>query len=236
MLPILIATNNSGKFFEISQLFQASAENAMPTKLTDFNLVFAGDLIAKNNIGEPVEDGDSFAANSLIKAKYYAESFCFNAIADDSGFVIPAIGDLPGVHSARFAIDATGKTNYPWAFEKIQNIIAESYKDSPSADSRTVNNNTAISCYFICNLTFYNYNDKSHFSFEGRVDGFLSFPPRGGNGFGYDPIFVPNVLPNDLPEGGKLTFGEISSEQKNSISHRSLAFSKLKKFLESYNY
>ena len=234
MLPILIATNNSDKFFEISQLFKASAENVIPTKLTDFNLVFAGDLIAKNNIGEAVENGDSFAANSLIKAKYYAESFCFNAIADDSGFVIPAIGDLPGVHSARFAIDATGKTNYPLAFEKIQNIIAESYKDSPSADSETINknNNTAISCYFICNLTFYNYNNKSHFSFEGRVDGFLSFPPRGGNGFGYDPIFVPNIVTN----GSKLTFGEISSKQKNSISHRSLAFSKLKKFLESYNY
>jgi XTP/dITP diphosphohydrolase len=234
MLPILIATNNSDKFFEISQLFKASAENAIPTKLTDFNLVFAGDLIAKNNIGEPVENGDSFAANSLIKAKYYAESFCLNAVADDSGFVIPEIGDLPGVNSARFAIDATGKTNYPLAFEKIQNIIAESHNDLPGADSKTVNknNNTAISCYFICNLTFYNYNNKSHFSFEGRVDGFLSFPPRGGNGFGYDPIFVPNIFSN----GSKLTFGEISSKQKNSISHRSLAFSKLKKFLESYNY
>ncbi len=230
MLPILIATNNSDKFLEISQLFKDNAESVISTKLTDFNLLFAGDLIAKNNIGEPVENGDSFADNSLIKAKYYAESFCFNAIADDSGFVIPAIGDLPGVHSARFAIDATGKTNYPWAFEKIQNIIAESYNDSPNANYKTVNNdnNTAISCYFICNLTFYNYNNKSHFSFEGRIDGFLSFPPRGGNGFGYDPIFVPN--------GGRLTFGEISSEQKNSISHRSLAFSKLKKFLESYNY
>lgn len=234
MLSILIATNNSDKFFEISQLFKASAENAIPTKLTELNLVFAGDLIARNNISEPVENGDSFADNSLIKAKYYAESFCLNAIADDSGFVIPAIGDLPGVNSARFAIDATGKTNYPWAFEKIQNIIAESYNDSPSADSKSVNNdnNADISCYFICNLTFYNYNNKSHFSFEGRVDGFLSFPPRGGNGFGYDPIFVPNIVTN----GSKLTFGEISSKQKNSISHRSLAFSKLKKFLESYSY
>jgi XTP/dITP diphosphohydrolase len=230
MLPILIATNNNDKFFEISQIFKSYVENAIPTKLTELNLLFAGDLMAKNNISEPVENGDSFAANSLIKAKYYAESFCLNAIADDSGFVIPAIGNLPGVNSARFAIDDTGKTNYPWAFEKIQNIIAESSHDLLRADSRTVNsdNNPAIYCYFICNLTFYNYKNNSHFSFEGRVDGFLSFPPKGSNGFGYDPIFVAN--------GSKLTFGEISSKQKNSISHRSLAFSKLKKFLESYDY
>ncbi len=205
MKKILIATNNQGKFNEISSL------------LASFNIeaIFAGNYIDNLKIVEPEETANSFAENSLIKAKYYAKMLNLRAIADDSGFCIELLDGFPGVHSARFAIDDNGVKNFPQAFNKIAEML-ESKGVNPYEDK--------IKAHFICNLSLFNPFDETGISFEGRVDGYLCFPPRGFNGFGYDPIFIKQDM--------QQTFAEIEHHLKESISHRALAFQQLSKFLK----
>ena len=199
---ILIATNNYGKFSEISDLLNSIKIN--PVATFDFN-----------NLIEPEETAQTFAENAFIKAKYYGDATNHISLSDDSGLCIVPLQNQPGVHSARFAIDDCGKKNFPWAFNKIHNQLLELGFD-------TVNN--LASAYFICNLCLYNPVTGKAINFEGRVDGKIILP-RGQNGFGYDPIFLKN--------GDKLTFGELSSKQKHSISHRALAFMKLINFFKN---
>ena len=205
MDKILIATNNRGKFNEISSLLASF----------DIEAIFAGNYIDNLKIVEPEETANSFAENSLIKAKYYAKMLNLKAIADDSGFCIELLDGLPGVHSARFAIDDYGVKNFPQAFNKIAEML-ENKGINPYRDK--------IKAYFICNLSLFNPFDEASISFEGRVDGFLSLPPRGSNGFGYDPIFIKQDM--------QQTFAEIDHDLKESISHRALAFKQLSKFLK----
>ena len=205
MDKILIATNNRGKFNEISSLLASF----------DIEAIFAGNYIDNLKIVEPEETANSFAENSLIKAKYYAKMLNLKAIADDSGFCIELLDGLPGVHSARFAIDDYGAKNFPQAFNKIAEML-ENKGINPYRDK--------IKAYFICNLSLFNPFDETSISFEGRVDGFLSLPPKGSNGFGYDPIFIKQDM--------QQTFAEIDHNLKESISHRALAFKQLSKFLK----
>ena len=198
---ILIATNNYGKFNEISDLLNYI--KITPLATFDFN-----------NLTEPEETAQTFAENALIKAKYYGDATNHISLADDSGLCISALQNQPGVHSARFTIDNSGKKNFPWAFNKIQQQLLKVGFDS-------INN--LAPAYFICNLCLYNPLTCEAFNFEGRVDGKIVLP-RGENGFGYDPIFLRN--------GDNLTFGELSAVQKHSISHRALAFLKLVDFLK----
>jgi XTP/dITP diphosphohydrolase len=198
---ILIATNNYGKFSEISDLLNS----IKITPLATFEF---------NNLTEPEETAQTFAENAFIKAKYYGDATNNISLADDSGLCISALQNQPGVHSARFTIDPSGKKNFPWAFHKIHQQLLDIGFDS-------VNN--LAPAYFICNLCLYNPLTYETFNFEGRVDGKIVLP-RGENGFGYDPIFLRN--------GDNLTFGELSALQKNSISHRNLAFLKLVNFLK----
>jgi len=166
---ILIATNNYGKFSEISNLLNSI--KITPLATFDFN-----------NLIEPEETAQTFAENSFIKAKYYGDATNNIALADDSGLCILPLQNQPGVHSARFAIDDFGKKNFPWAFNKIHNQLLDLGFDS-------VNN--PAPAYFICNLCLYNPNTKNSINFEGRVDGKIVLP-KGKNGFGYDPIFLRN--------------------------------------------
>ncbi len=124
------------------------------------------------------------------------------ALADDSGLCVEAMNGEPGIHSARFALDEKGQKNFPEAFKKIA--------------AKTGQN---LRAYFICNLTIFDPEKNFSISFEGRVDGKLSFPPRGDKGFGYDPIFI--------KDGMSKTFGEIDPKKKDQISHRGEAFKKL---------
>jgi XTP/dITP diphosphohydrolase len=164
---LLIATNNKGKFLEISSLLKPLKIEAVST--ADFNL------------DEPEETGETFEENSLIKAKYYASKTGLIALADDSGLCVEALDGNPGIHSARFAIDEkTGEKNFPLAFEKIFFELQEigiTIEKKPKA-------------YFICNLALFDPATNFSIAFEGRVDGHLIFPARGEKGFGYDPIFI----------------------------------------------
>jgi XTP/dITP diphosphohydrolase len=188
----LIATNNKGKFFEIESLLKSINIESVPT--------------FQFNLEEPEEIGKTFAENSLLKAKFYAEKTGLVSLADDSGLCIEAMNAAPGIHSARFAIDEKGEKNFPAAFKKISEKISE----NPRA-------------YFICNLAIFDPKTNFEIFFEGRVDGTLTFPARGNQGFGYDPIFIKN--------GMEKTFGEISAAEKDKISHRAAAFEKLKNWL-----
>jgi XTP/dITP diphosphohydrolase len=191
---LLIATNNKGKFQEISSLLAPFKIEAVPT--------------FQFNLEEPEETGKTFAQNSLIKAKYYAKKTALISLADDSGLCVEAMNGEPGIHSARFALNEKGEKDFDAAFENISKNI--------SKNSRA---------FFVCNLTLFDPQTDFAISFEGRVDGNLSFPARGNKGFGYDPIFIKN--------GMEKTFGEIDADEKDKISHRGEAFLKFINWLKS---
>ena len=190
---ILIATNNSGKFVEISDLLQKINIEAVKPPV---------------ELAEPDETADSFAGNSLLKAKYYAAKTGMVALADDSGLCIEALSGAPGVHSARFSLDENGAKNFPLAFSKISSALKENGAEPCGSKA-----------HFICNLTLFDPESKFSISFEGRVDGTLMLPARGNKGFGYDPIFIKN--------GMTQTFGEITPAEKDALSHRAVAFAQL---------
>ncbi len=198
---ILIATNNKGKFVEIESLLNQISIKAIPT--------------FQFNIEEPEETGTTFAANSLLKAKYYANKTGLVALADDSGLCVEALNNEPGIYSARFARNAEGKNDFNFAFEKI---FTELKKINAEKNSRA---------HFICNLTIFDPKTNFEISFEGRVDGILNFPPLGNKGFGYDPIFI--------KDGMSQTFGEIDPELKDCISHRGEAFQKMVNWLQNHS-
>lgn len=195
---LLIATNNKGKFAEIEALLKEINIQAIPT--------------FQFNLEEPEETGATFAENSLLKARYYAKKTGLVALADDSGLCVEAMNGAPGIYSARFAKNDQGENNFNQAFAKIFSEIA---KKSPQ-------NHRA---FFICNLAIFDPKTNFEISFEGRVDGELTFPPRGNKGFGYDPIFI--------KDGMNQTFGEISPQEKDQISHRGNAFKKLVDWLKN---
>jgi XTP/dITP diphosphohydrolase len=193
---ILIATNNKGKFLEIKDLLTQINISALPT--------------FQFKIAEPEETGSSFAENSLLKAKYYATKTNLFALADDSGLAIDVLDKLPGIYSARWAIDEKGNKNFSYAYKKIaqelQKIGYNIFEDK-------------ISASFICNLSLFDPKTNFEISFEGKIEGQIIFPPRGDNGFGYDAIFIKN--------GYNLTFSEMDGKLKDQISHRAIAFNKM---------
>lgn len=149
---------------------------------------------------EIVEDGNTFQENALIKAKYCFEKTGKPSVGDDSGLVVEALNGRPGIYSARYAGNHNFKKN-------IEKVLAE-MKDEPNRRA-----------YFITMLCFKD-QDGEHY-FEGRVYGNITQEVFGDEGFGYDPIFIPDDY--------NMTFAEMLPEEKNKISHRSEA---LKKFLD----
>ena len=164
-----------------------------------FEVVAASDL----GLGEPDEPETTFAGNALIKARAAAEASGLVALADDSGLSVAALEGAPGVHSARWA---GPDKDFAAAIAKVEERLNERAADD-------------LAAWFTCALAVA-WPGGPAVLVEGRVDGVLSFPPRGANGFGYDPIFVAN--------GQSLTFGEMAAADKDRISHRALAFEKLK--------
>jgi XTP/dITP diphosphohydrolase len=204
---IVLATHNQNKVRELRQLFEA-----LPVE-----------LLTQPELPEPIEDGDSFVANALIKALAFARACDMPSLADDSGLEVDALGGAPGVHSARFASGPDGKGDSKANNEKLLRLMSRERnrsarfrcalvlalpKDDPieAAFSRLPGAPQAL------------HVDDPAFSayvFEGRAEGRILRTPVGQAGFGYDPLF----LSDDLG----LSFAQVEGAKKNAVSHRGRA-------------
>ena len=190
---IIIGTNNEGKYREISDL--------LPTEVKKYSPKEFGIL-------SPEETGDSFEKNSLIKASYFSKKTNLICLSDDSGLEIDILEGQPGIFSSRWSGE---KNNFNKAIETIFYKMNNTKKDWKK-------HNTAK---FICCMTLFFPSGKKYSS-RGVVKGKISIKKKGKNGFGYDPIFI--------PDGYNQTFGEMKLKLKMSIDHRFKAYSKIKKF------
>ena len=192
---LLIGTNNRGKLKEITDL--------LPKRIKTLSIL-------DFKIKSPKENGKTFLKNSLIKSRYFSKRTNLICLSDDSGLEIDILKKKPGIYSARWA----GKnSNFSLAIKKVYREISKKDKNW---------RNKKIKARFICALSISYLNIKIA-SAIGKVEGVISNVPKGNNGFGYDPIFI--------PEDNKKTFGEMKSSQKYKLDHRYKAFKKIKRFL-----
>jgi XTP/dITP diphosphohydrolase len=191
---LVIASHNKGKLREIGEL------------LAPFGIetVSAGAL----GVPEPEETGTSFVANAELKARFSADLTGLPALADDSGLCVEALGFEPGIFSARWAELEDGSRDFNEGMRRVHDRLEEQGADA------------GRDAHFICALSLA-WPDGHVETFEGKVDGIITWPPRGKNGFGYDPIFQ--------PLGHEISFGEMEPDAKHGMSHRADAFAKLVK-------
>ena len=192
---LLIGTNNKGKLAEI--------KNLLPKNIKIYST-------SSFNLRSPAENGKTFKQNSLIKSKYFSKKTGLTCIADDSGLEIDFLDKNPGIYSARWG----GRhADFNKAIKKV-------YRELNKKDKYW--KNKKIRARFICALSI-SYLDKKIACVLGKVEGYISDLPKGNNGFGYDPIFI--------PLNKRKTFGEMKPSQKYRMDHRCKAFKKIKKFL-----
>ena len=192
---LLIGTNNKGKYKEIKDL--------LPKYIKTYST-------SEFKLKSPREDSLTFIENSIIKSKHFSKKTGLFCLADDSGLEIDILDKNPGIYSARWG----GKKG---DFKKAINKV---YRELTKRDKNW--KRKKIKARFICALSICNLDEKI-ISVSGKVEGHISTEPKGKNGFGYDPIFV--------PKNKNKTFGEMNSLQKYKIDHRYNAFRKIKKFL-----
>ena len=191
---ILIGTNNKGKLKEIRGLLP---KNIKTLSISEFK------------IKSPRENGKTFKENSLIKSRYFSKKTNLICLADDSGLEIDILNKKPGIYSARWG---GRNSNFKKAIKKVYREINKKDKNWK---------NKKIKARFICGLSI-SYLNKKISCVIGRVEGHISPKPKGNNGFGYDPIFI--------PKNKNKTFGEMKTSQKYKLDHRYKAFKKIKKF------
>jgi len=194
IINLIVGTNNRGKLREIKDL--------LPKNLKIYSLK---DLKLKS----PKENGKSFKENSLIKARFFSKKTKMICLADDSGLEINVLNKKPGIFSSRWA---GAKGNFNTAIKKVFNELSKKDKNWKSKK---------IKARFICVLSIY-WPDGKNFSGTGKIEGFISSKKKGKNGFGYDPIFIPDKR--------KITFAQMLPKEKFKIDHRSKAYRKIKKF------
>jgi XTP/dITP diphosphohydrolase len=188
--PLVIASHNAGKVREITALLG-------PLGIEPVSAAALG-------LPEPDETEDSFIGNARLKALAAARASGMPALADDSGLCVAALNGAPGIYSARWA---GPEKDFALAMAKVNEALE---KADPDRHSRAA--------WFVCVLSLA-WPDGHSEDFEGRVTGQLIWPPRGGLGFGYDPMFV--------PDGHVISFGEMDPDAKHGMSHRARAFAQL---------
>ena len=191
---LLIGTNNKGKLREIKSL--------LPKNIKIYST-------SKFNLKSPVENGKTFKENSLIKSKYFSKKTGLICLADDSGLEIDFLDKNPGIYSARWG----GRLG------DFNKAIKKVYRELKKKDKNW--KNKKIKARFICALSISHLNKKI-VCVSGKIEGQISHNPKGKNGFGYDPIFIPN--------NKNKTFGEMKPSHKYKIDHRFKAFKKIRKF------
>ncbi|SMF40499.1 XTP/dITP diphosphohydrolase [Xaviernesmea oryzae] len=202
---IVVASHNAGKIREIAELIGP--------------LGFSAKSAAELKFEEPDETGTTFEENAAIKALASARASGLPALSDDSGLVIDALDGAPGVYTANWAEREDGTRDFYMAMEKVEKALQE--KGATAPEQRTSR--------FVSVLCLAWPDGHTEF-FRGEVEGTVVWPPRGTQGFGYDPVFQ--------PDGYETTFGEMSSEEKHgwnigkpqALSHRARAF---KRFVET---
>lgn len=187
---IVIATHNAGKLREITDL------------VAPFGITVRS--AASFGLTEPEETEDTFAGNARIKAHFAAKASGLPALADDSGLEVDALCGAPGVYTADWAETPRGR-DFLLAMRRVDSKVRATGAPEP------------WTARFRCTLCLA-LPDGSDQLFEGKAEGYLTWPPRGDKGFGFDPVFV--------PEGHDLTFAEMAPEAKHAISHRADAFAK----------
>ncbi|MEI2387946.1 RdgB/HAM1 family non-canonical purine NTP pyrophosphatase [Breoghania sp. JC706] len=193
---LVLASHNAGKLREIRALVEPFG----------MEVVSAGEL----GLPEPEETGTTFEANAELKARASATAANLPALSDDSGLSVDALGGDPGIYSARWA---GPDKDFAMAMRNVEEKLQQAGASTP--DKRTAR--------FVCALCLA-WPDGHVETFRGEIAGTLVWPPRGAQGFGYDPVF--------LPEGHERTFGEMSAEEKHGwsageadpLSHRARAF------------
>ena len=190
---IIVGTNNSGKYKEICDLLPNEIKKYSPKEF---------------NISSPEEIGESFEENSMIKASYFSKKTNLVCLSDDSGLEVDLLKGAPGIYSSRWG---GIKNNFDEAIQKVFKEMSKIKKDWKRKNAAK----------FICCMTLF-WPDGLNYSNTGVVKGKISAEKRGNNGFGYDPIFI--------PDGFDRTFGEMKPKLKMSIDHRFKAFIKMKKF------
>ena len=192
---LLIGSANRNKARELATLLEGLPWNVV--SLSEFP-----------DMQAPDETGTTFAENAILKARYYGDALQVACIADDSGLMVDALDGAPGVFSARYAgQDADDSAN--------NKKLIEALEDTPWHER---------SARFVCCAAFYVPGEEPHIE-EGEVPGHIAVSPFGENGFGYDPLFV--------PDGFDMTFAEMSVTEKHEISHRGRAFAKMRSWLEA---
>ncbi|PZE19942.1 XTP/dITP diphosphatase [Paenibacillus xerothermodurans] len=197
---IVIATSNAGKVKEFAPLFQ---EKGIAVKsLRDFD-----------DLPEIIEDGETFAANALIKARTIALHLRLPVIADDSGLTVDRLGGEPGVYSARYAgAHATDEQNNRKLLDRLKQLPAVGQSEAGGPEILSP-------ARFVCAICLVNADGEPVAEVEDYCEGAILPQGRGEYGFGYDPLFY-------LPAYGK-TMAELSIEQKNKVSHRGHAIRRL---------
>jgi len=196
-LKLLVGTNNPGKIRELGEL------------LADLPVELFG-LKGFENVIEPEETGATFLENARLKADSYARQTGFWTLSDDSGLEVEALGGAPGVYSARYAGAAASDA------ERIAKLLTELVETGDELRRAR----------FVCAMAIADEKGAIKFAAEGICEGKIAENPRGANGFGYDPIFV--------PDGFTETFGELSSTVKGEISHRARAIKKIMRYLHTF--
>lgn len=190
---IVFATNNSHKLEEARAILEGCVE-----------------VLSLNDIGchdDIPETADTLEGNALIKARWVKEKYGYDCFADDTGLMVTALGNAPGVYSARYAGEHCSPADN-------MALLLKNLKGKNERDAKFI---TVVALIL----------EGQEFLFEGEVKGKIAEENCGKSGFGYDPVFI--------PENSSLTFAEMDPEAKNAISHRGRAMSKLAEFLSSKN-
>jgi len=187
---LVVATHNKGKLAELSEMFKREGLDIKLSSAADYRLP------------SPDETGTTCVENALLKARFVMKATGKISLADDSGLFVTALNGAPGVYSADWA-EVNGKRDFGFAMERVHREMA---------------GHLSKKAYFTSVLTLC-WPDGHAETVEGFAHGNIVWPPRGTQGHGYDPIF--------MPVGRNLTYGEISDAEKNRVSHRADAFGKL---------
>ena len=206
-MKIVFATGNAHKLQEINEIAQG----------TDIEFVLPPEGF------DPIENGETFEENSLIKAREAARLSGMISLADDSGLCVEALDGAPGIHSARYADTAQARIDK----------LLDALNQIPSLGGG-LGRGSNRKAKFVCAMTLVDANGEILFQTRGECHGEIAKEQSGVNGFGYDPIFIPShpLTPSPKGRGKKVSMAEMSEEEKNEISHRGRALRKVLEYLK----